>query len=838
MGRKVNNNNNNNHKNNNNNNHHHLNNNNNNNHNSIHNNNKNIDTTTMDALQSFPEQLGFTANNTWEEHLALEDEAAASEIAKMSRGVATFIAVLFIGYMVLGLTGNFLTILALLRCPRVRNVTAAFIISLCVADFLFCVLVLPWEVSRFLAGKWIWGEGWICTLFPLLRYWNVAVSLLSIAMITINRYIMIAHFSVYKLVYRKGWIALMIAFCWVFAFIMLLPTLLSKWGRFGFDRRLQTCSILDDNNKSPKQVLSEKRMRQHSSRSMNGSHPSGPSLQPQSRVITKVEREAKRRRNEWRITKMVLIIFIAFLITYLPITLVKNLDKKVNYPGLHVLGYVLIYISACINPVIYVIMNRQYRQAYKTVLLCRRPRLPSSPPPTQLDKAASCRRYASLRCNSCMSQPSLNNGTPTPHPHPNRPHSRPHSMHDVSYHHKKKFQTRLLWFSTFDTHSSESSVNTNNKVSDTCKDCERLKKSHRSTCVECQTLKNTKRNTVLGMTERLGDRRTYGGDSTMQGGVECSPQVFVDHLLQVETTLTTDTAYSRPVTPERPRSQLSDTTKHNFSKSSLHNVSDVNQNGEHKGFDKSSDASHTQTLDTDQHQNQVDSQKETQNNNLTHKQKQSYFNNKVQIDSNGRPQTTGLDEDQNQKSCASKSQEPSVETNPETTLTLGSSLHPHAADQISQVPTDDKTHKNVGPNPSSGHKFVLGPHRTNTNTNSTSEGEDSPSHKVRSDKRLASIPDDLPSLEDQNQTNSSRTLSDSSHAANSKTQTLPMHDESSPVHSYEAEMNSILRQTLSSSCNKLLDEVNRGIFEKHASWAPWTPPTTPTTVHDNPVFQD
>ncbi|MPC74104.1 G-protein coupled receptor moody [Portunus trituberculatus] len=65
----------------------------------------------------------------------------------MSPGVATFIAVLFIGYLVLGLTGNFLTILALLRCPRVRNVTAAFII----------------------------------------RYWNVAVSLLSIAMITINR---------------------------------------------------------------------------------------------------------------------------------------------------------------------------------------------------------------------------------------------------------------------------------------------------------------------------------------------------------------------------------------------------------------------------------------------------------------------------------------------------------------------------------------------------------------------------------------------------------------------------------------------------------------------------
>ncbi|XP_066974186.1 G-protein coupled receptor moody-like isoform X2 [Macrobrachium rosenbergii] len=423
-------------------------------------------------------------------------EVFDSEIAKMSTGVARFIAILFIGYMVMGLTGNFLTILALLRCPRVRNVTAAFIISLCVADFLFCVLVLPWEVSRFLAGRWIWGEGWICTLFPLLRYWNVAVSLLSIAMITINRYIMIAHFSVYKLVYRKVFIALMIAFCWVFAFVMLVPTLLKKWGRFGFDRRLQTCSIIDDNNKAPKQVLfglgfcvpaivivicyslifivihkSEKRMRHHSTRGMNGAHATGSALQGHSRSRTKVEREARRKRNEWRITKMVLIIFIAFLITYLPITLVKNLDKGVNYPGLHVMGYVLIYISSCINPVIYVIMNRQYRQAYKTVLLCKRPRLPSltSSHSGYKSRMESRRRIRAAHCNSCscMSDGSLrcmensigasaHSVYPSPCTHACSQAFQTRSnrnMLDASYHRRMLKPIRLLGLETPDTQS-------------------------------------------------------------------------------------------------------------------------------------------------------------------------------------------------------------------------------------------------------------------------------------------------------------------------------------------------------------------------------------------------
>ena len=136
----------------------------------------------------------------------------------------TMAAVLTILVMILGVSGNLLTIVALLRCPRVRNVAAAFIIrsvppdsrtlscvdvepwsrgsgelefgslkpvllfcrSLCVADLLFCVTVLPFSASRFIHGTWTHG-GALCTVVPFMRYGNVGVSLLSIAMITVNR---------------------------------------------------------------------------------------------------------------------------------------------------------------------------------------------------------------------------------------------------------------------------------------------------------------------------------------------------------------------------------------------------------------------------------------------------------------------------------------------------------------------------------------------------------------------------------------------------------------------------------------------------------------------------
>lgn len=93
--------------------------------------------------------------------------------------------------------------------------------------------------------------------------------------------------------------------------------------------------------------------------------------------ITRIKdhREAKVRRNEWRITKMVLAIFLSFVACYLPITLAKIVDPNVNSPTLHVIGYLMLYMSACINPIIYVIMNKQYRQAYKTVITCKNGRL-------------------------------------------------------------------------------------------------------------------------------------------------------------------------------------------------------------------------------------------------------------------------------------------------------------------------------------------------------------------------------------------------------------------------------------------------------------------------------
>ena len=42
---------------------------------------------------------------------------------------------------------------------------------------------------------------------------------------------MITSNSVYTRIYKPHWIACMIGFCWIFSFVMQVPTLVGAWGK-------------------------------------------------------------------------------------------------------------------------------------------------------------------------------------------------------------------------------------------------------------------------------------------------------------------------------------------------------------------------------------------------------------------------------------------------------------------------------------------------------------------------------------------------------------------------------------------------------------------------------
>ncbi|KAK8392930.1 hypothetical protein O3P69_013153 [Scylla paramamosain] len=187
-----------------------------------------------------------------------DDSGSQGDVARLihyPRSATIFAAIASILFIVVGILGNLITIVALSKNRKLRfHATTAFVISLCVSDLLFCSINLPLTASRYIHEAWVLGDA-LCSVFPFFFYGNVATSLLNMVAITVNRYILIAHHNLYDRVYRQHFIYLMIAFIWLFSFGMMVPPLLGVWGQLGLDPPTFSCTILKSNGSSPKKFL-------------------------------------------------------------------------------------------------------------------------------------------------------------------------------------------------------------------------------------------------------------------------------------------------------------------------------------------------------------------------------------------------------------------------------------------------------------------------------------------------------------------------------------------------------------------------------------------------------
>ncbi|XP_036319876.1 protein trapped in endoderm-1 [Rhagoletis pomonella] len=283
-------------------------------------------------------------------------------------------------FTVIGIFGNLITIIALLKCPKIRgHATTAFILSLSVSDLLFCSFSLPLTAVRYYEEGWTFGET-LCKIFPVIFYGNVAVSLLSMVAITLNRYILIACHGLYVQIYKRSYILLQLIFIWSTSFLLLLPPILGVWGEMGLDDATFSCTILKKNEKSIKKTLfligfllpciviivsysciyltvirQKRRMETHRNYKISSNES----------VLT-----ARKQNEDNRLTVMMVTIFGCFLGCFLPLMLANVVDdeRKTSYPWFHIMASVMAWASSVINPIIYAATNRNYRIAYYNTL--------------------------------------------------------------------------------------------------------------------------------------------------------------------------------------------------------------------------------------------------------------------------------------------------------------------------------------------------------------------------------------------------------------------------------------------------------------------------------------
>ncbi|XP_051271781.1 G-protein coupled receptor 84 [Dicentrarchus labrax] len=352
-----------------------------------------------------------------------------------------------------GTVGNLLTILAFALDPRLRTRFNVLIINLAVADLLYCTILQPISVDSYLHLRWRSGQLW-CNIFGLLLFLSNSVSIITLCLVAVSRYFLVAKRAVFERVFSDRGLVLLLISAWALGLASFGPL----WHVYVFVPNVCTCSfhrtrgrpyttillffyffvglgcvgafylLIYRRVKIASQALLRYRFSRRSSRkkpasSTQGTDDSGVESGMANTCSCEISSQADLARNTdeiaceknsakasnslaanksspdiiptsplstpapattvssahsatsgddgefKRVTRMCFTVFLCFVFCFVPFLLLNIADKHNRAPQvLHMFCANLTWLNSCINPMLYAVMNRQFRQAYHVLL--------------------------------------------------------------------------------------------------------------------------------------------------------------------------------------------------------------------------------------------------------------------------------------------------------------------------------------------------------------------------------------------------------------------------------------------------------------------------------------
>uniref|UniRef100_A0A8C7HV69 Adrenoceptor alpha 1D n=1 Tax=Oncorhynchus kisutch TaxID=8019 RepID=A0A8C7HV69_ONCKI len=309
-------------------------------------------------------------------------------------------------FILVAIVGNILVILSVLCNRHLQTVTNFFIVNLAIADLLLSIIVLPFSASLEVLGCWVFGRVF-CNIWAAVDVLCCTASILSLCIISIDRYIGVKHCLKYPTIMTEKKAAVILVLVWVssmvisigpllgwkeppptdesvcsiteepgyalfsslFSFYLPLMVILVMYFRVYVVARRTTKSleagVKRERNKSIEVVLRIhcRSMLEDTSKSKN--HPFRSSLSVR---LMKFSREKKA-------AKTLAIVVGMFILCWLPFFFVLPLGSF--FPALKPSDMVfkvifwLGYFNSCINPVIYPCSSKEFQRAFTRLLRCQ-----------------------------------------------------------------------------------------------------------------------------------------------------------------------------------------------------------------------------------------------------------------------------------------------------------------------------------------------------------------------------------------------------------------------------------------------------------------------------------
>ena len=258
---------------------------------------------------------------------------------------------------VLGFAINSITLVAILLNNHVRKqLNTPYIISVLCTDLLFCCFILPMRTSRYYKRQ---AEG-SCNLSPFAFYISLGAFILSLMLLTIVR-TCILFFQERTEKILKPWVRFMaISLCWLIPIAVMIPPMLGWYGKIGNVEYTQGCTLVpDEQGRSPETILSNLFV----------------FIPCTVMIICNIMIFAKLKVSSSVTDRKIVIfllgtffVFLFFLLTLIPSLMLTYVDNCFQFPGSHTIAYIVCWTGSLANPIIFLGMEKSYRDAIKVLV--------------------------------------------------------------------------------------------------------------------------------------------------------------------------------------------------------------------------------------------------------------------------------------------------------------------------------------------------------------------------------------------------------------------------------------------------------------------------------------
>ena len=268
---------------------------------------------------------------------------------------------------IVGSFGNLVTVLAILFSSLRYSVNCVLIGSQSFAGFLYCSLILSMQAVIFHRHSQRVPVAF-CSAAGGIRYTLVGVIMLHLGAIALYRFLNVVHINKYRYMSENRQLVITLVICWLLPMIFTIPPSFNLWGAFQFQESILACTFDESSDQSNRVAMV----------TLGFIVPCLFIAYCYARIGCKAYKSFKRM-SRWkgnspqskalRLSAMMLCIFFIFFLGTFPYFILNVSDKSFKYPIHHIWTTMLGWLLYCLNPVVYTLMDNNFRTAYRRFLM-------------------------------------------------------------------------------------------------------------------------------------------------------------------------------------------------------------------------------------------------------------------------------------------------------------------------------------------------------------------------------------------------------------------------------------------------------------------------------------